>query len=211
MNARQKKKQLKRRNKKLVERYPWLLPYNVWTDKVPKDYDYAYTEADSFPDGWRKAFFKEMHEELREELIRCNFLDKFRVMQIKEKYGSLRYYTCSIPKDCKVNEIIRKYEFLSGYICIDCGKLGVPVVSVNGWYTPICEHCYNRKITRIDKWYTDHGFAPYKYKTYKELLDDVDYDYSMPTVMKVNRCSPGKAWETIETDISDTVNKLCKR
>ena len=209
MNKRQKKKQLKIRNKKLVERYPWLLPYNVWSDKVPKDYDYTYTEADCFPDGWRKAFFKEMHEELREELIKHNYLNKFRVVQIKEKYGRLCYYTGGMPKDCKADEIIHKYEFLSEFICIDCGKLGVPNVSINGWYSPICGPCYNKKIYRMDKWYTDHGYAPAKYKTYDELLDKVDFDYAMPTVRQTS-IRTDKGWETVEIDISDTVNKLVK-
>ena len=30
------------RNKELIERYPYLLPHNIFTDKVPEDYDYSY-------------------------------------------------------------------------------------------------------------------------------------------------------------------------
>ena len=36
MNKRQKKKQIKMKNKKLIKKYPFLLPRNVWTGKVPK-------------------------------------------------------------------------------------------------------------------------------------------------------------------------------
>lgn len=36
--------------KQLVERYPYLLPRNVWTDKVPEDYDYTYCD-----DCWKDA------------------------------------------------------------------------------------------------------------------------------------------------------------
>ena len=208
MNNRQKKKHIKVKNKKLIGRYPWLLPRNRWTDKVPKNYDYTYTEAYCFPAGWRKAFFTEMHEELREELIRCNYLDKFRITQIKEKYGRLCYYTKGIPVDCRVDEIIHKYEHLSKYICIECGKLGVPNIPVNGWYSPTCEHCYNKKIASIDKWYLDHGYEPHQYESYQELLNNVDDDFTLPTVLKVTRRVAGKDWETIEIDISDTVNKL---
>ena len=32
------------------------MPRNRWTGEVPEDYDYSYTELDSMPDGWRKAF-----------------------------------------------------------------------------------------------------------------------------------------------------------
>ncbi len=46
----------KESNQKLIERFPFLIPRNRWTGKVPEDYDYSYTELDSMPDGWRKAF-----------------------------------------------------------------------------------------------------------------------------------------------------------
>ena len=79
-------------NRKLIERFPFLMPRNRWTDKVPEDFDYSYTELDSMPDGWRKAFGEQMCEEIREELVRANYLDQYRITQIKEKYGSLRWY-----------------------------------------------------------------------------------------------------------------------
>lgn len=44
----------KESNQKLIERFPFLIPRNRWTGKVPEDYDYSYTELDSMPDGWRK-------------------------------------------------------------------------------------------------------------------------------------------------------------
>ena len=37
----------KEQNKKLIERYPFLMPRNRWTGKVPEDYDYSYTELDA--------------------------------------------------------------------------------------------------------------------------------------------------------------------
>ena len=46
----------KESNQKLIERFPFLIPRNRWTGKIPEDYDYSYTELDSMPDGWRKAF-----------------------------------------------------------------------------------------------------------------------------------------------------------
>ena len=58
----------KESNQKLIERFPFLMPRNRWTGKVPEDYDYSYTELDSMPDGWRKAFGEQMCEDIREEL-----------------------------------------------------------------------------------------------------------------------------------------------
>ena len=46
------------RNKALLEKYPWLTPYNVWTGKPLEDYNYEYTWADDIPRGWRLAFAK---------------------------------------------------------------------------------------------------------------------------------------------------------
>ena len=44
------------KNKALVDDFPFLLPRNRWTGKVPDDYDYSYTELDAMPEGWRTAF-----------------------------------------------------------------------------------------------------------------------------------------------------------
>ena len=77
-------------NRRLVERYPWLLPRNVWTDQPLEDYDYEFTNFDDIPAGWRKAFGLNMMEDIRKELIKVNYLEDFHVLQCKEKYGELR-------------------------------------------------------------------------------------------------------------------------
>jgi hypothetical protein len=75
--------------KVLVERYPYLLPRNVWNDKVPEDYDYTYIMGiDTIPKGWQKLFLQ-MCEDIRQPLIDADYLDKFRFSQIKEKYNGL--------------------------------------------------------------------------------------------------------------------------
>ena len=84
-------------NRKLVERSPFLLPRNYMNDQVEVGYDYSWTELDSLPDGWRIAFGSDMLEELREILIKGDYLDEYRILQIKEKFGSLRWYDNSFP------------------------------------------------------------------------------------------------------------------
>lgn len=204
MNKRQKKKQKKIKNKKIVKRYPWLLPRNVWDDKLPDDYDYSYSLADCLPDGWRKAFFTEMHEEIRRELIRCNYLKDFRVMQIKEKYARLCYYEAGHPIECNISDIIRKYEHISQYVCIDCGKIDVPVVD-DGWLTPICEKCYNKRQISQKKLYEHIGIKYGRTRLYEELPKSDDY--ILKDYYEVSVYSNGK-WEDIKIDISDTVRKL---
>ena len=80
-------------NKKLIKEFPFLLPRNRFTGEVMSGYDYDFTELDSMPDGWRKAFGLEMCREIKDYLIKHNFpLDEYRIMDIKEKYGTLCWY-----------------------------------------------------------------------------------------------------------------------
>ena len=54
----------KEENKALIERFPFLMPHNRFTDKIPEDFDYHYTELDAMPDGWRIAFGEQMCQEI---------------------------------------------------------------------------------------------------------------------------------------------------
>ena len=63
-----KKHQTKKINKALCERYPFLIPWNRFTGKFIKSYDYSFTELDSMEDGWRNAFGLKMCEEIRDAL-----------------------------------------------------------------------------------------------------------------------------------------------
>jgi len=110
----------KESNQKLIERFPFLIPRNRWTGKVPEDYDYSYTELDSMPDGWRKAFGEQMCEDIRDELVHAEYLNQYRISQIKEKYGTLCWYDFGCTERM-LRDIIPKYERLSARICIRCG------------------------------------------------------------------------------------------
>lgn len=159
MNKRIKKKQVKMANKKLCKRYPFLIPYHRWYGKcmwgnknawyyLPK---YSYTELDAMPDGWRRAFGIQMCEELRKELIKFNYLDKYRITQIKEKYGELRWYDWGIPKNSKIWDIIDKYTELSRHICLHCGR-PAEIINNCGWLEPVCDKCQekiNRRLKNV--------------------------------------------------------------
>ena len=128
----------KEKNKKLIERYPFLIPHDRLTDEVLKDFDYTYTEMDDMPDGWRDAFGEQMCEEIREELVRVGHLEKYRVVQIKEKYGCLCWYDFGGTKKID-REIIPKYSHLSARICVRCGKPATKLSA--GWISPYCDAC----------------------------------------------------------------------
>ena len=127
-------------NKRMVEEFPFLLPKNRWTGKVSEDYDYTYNELDALEYGWKKAFGYELLCELRDELIKGNYLNDYSIAQIKEKYGTLRWYDFGAPEGAY--NIIRKYERLSAEYCYICGSPAT--YETTGWINYVCEDCLVR-------------------------------------------------------------------
>lgn len=144
MNEQQKEIE---RNKVLIEKYPFLLPYNRWTGEVVKNYNYSYTELDDMPQGWRIKFGEEICEEIKQALVKRNCLDKYRIIQIKEKFGFLHWYSNYFITE--VEDIIRKYEAISVKTCIICGKDGK--MRDFGWISPYCDECNEKILKRLIK------------------------------------------------------------
>ena len=192
----------------LCGKYPFLIPKYEWNGEIIEDYDYISTNLDDMPDGWRKAFGEMMCEEIKQELVRCNYLNEYRILQIKEKYGELRWYDNGTPIDCKVPEIIDKYSILSQNICIICGKPDVPIIN-NGWISPYCKKCY----TTPSNWYKEE--YPDKIDEWIEFHTDEwnyfnnkDDNNIMPNSYIVEKWSKEKGDEEITYDISETANKI---
>ena len=162
--------EVKDANKKLVEKFPFLIPTNRWSGQritdgkgfwpdssndVPK-YDYEYTELDEMPIGWRKAFGEQMCQELKDALVKDNILDKYRILQIKEKYGALRWYSNFDTEETA--KVISKYENLSEHICVECGAQATQYTL--SWISPYCDECakkikYDKLIPASEYWQTD--------------------------------------------------------
>ena len=107
-----------------------------------------YTELDSMDKGWRKAFGMNFCKDLRKALIKTGgykLLFRFRILQIKEKYGRLEVYC--IGYNDEINKVISKYSKLSEKTCIRCGK---PATWISkGWISPYCDNCVPDKINAI--------------------------------------------------------------
>ena len=178
-------------NKELIEHFPFLMPRNRWTDKIPDDFDYSYAELDAMPDGWRKAFGERMCEEIREALVEANCLDEYRISQIKEKYGALRWYGFGATQ--KVYDIISKYEYISRFICMFCGRPYAKEFN-DGWISTICENCASeafdishldwvdatddferiKKSLTITGWHNGEKYTReiYVWDTWREIVED---------------------------------------
>lgn len=183
-------------NKKLVERYPFLLPRNVFTDKLIPDYDYEYTLYDEINIGWQIGFGEFLLEDLREALVKNDYLDKFRFTQIKEKYGYLRLYCNGAP--IEVYNVLQKYEFISEYVCIECGSTHACIVDDYGWYLPLCKDCWDKK----NKWREEKGRRVMSYETAvgKNIC-------KLPDSYTIERYSMGEVKKIVH-DISDTTQKI---
>ena len=108
----------------------------------------SHTELDAMELGWRKAFGIQMCKEIRAALLRQSWkaLFKYRITQIKEKFGELRWYDEFSTKD--IEDIIDKYEDISRHTCIVCGKPATKMST--GWICPYCdEHIKDRNYTEI--------------------------------------------------------------
>lgn len=138
-------------NKALIRRYPFLMPSDIWTYKILEGFDYTYSLMDSMPEGWRIAFGDQMLEELREELVRHAYLNDYRILQIKEKFGQLCWYTNAVPKDSKLFEIVQKYENMSLDYCIECGAPSTRMSTE--WISPFCDECAHKLFDQEDNHY----------------------------------------------------------
>ena len=134
MNKRVKeKKRIKMKNKALCKRYPFLIIRDWKDDPIEKDCTYL----DDMPDGWRRAFGIQMCEEIRQVLVKKNQLYTYRIAQVKEKFGGLRWYDYSSAPE--IDRIIYKYEDISYHTCVRCGR---PATKMSrGWICPYCDKC----------------------------------------------------------------------
>lgn len=193
------RKSLRLKNKKLVKKYPWLKPVNVWTGKTPKRYDYSWINWGCIY-GWDIAYgdmyMKELGEAVKDQ-------KNFQILEIKEKFGMQRVYTGGTTKEA--NEIIDKYEFISQGICCQCGKPDVPMIGTS-WISPECFDCfykYHKKPgqTKDDLW-----------PLYKKLAEKPNEDgtWIIPNKRTIKRWDKDGT-HIEEYDISDTLKAIRDR
>ena len=125
-------------NDDLVTKYPFLEARNVWDDKPPEDN--LQTWLDDMPNGWRVRFGNAMCESIKEDLLDGGgeeALRDYRLVQVKEKFGRLRWYSNWTTDP--LEDTISYYEDLSWHTCIRCGKRSKYYTT--GWIAPYCEDC----------------------------------------------------------------------
>ncbi len=168
----------------LKDKYPWLRIISLYSGKV----DDRLTIESEMPEGWYKAFGEMMCEELDAAIKKEGIEDKFCISQIKEKYGSLRFY-CSHSSG-EIGDIISKYERLSENICLFCGKPDVPMLEI-GWISPFCKDCFDTKISDT--------------RPYEKVANG---ETRMADKLKYRQYSKETGYVDIEIDISETAERI---
>ena len=132
----------------------------------------SYSELDAMPNGWRKRFGIQFCKELKEAINKSNvktYKKNFRILQIKEKWGKFQVYVSSYTPE--VDRVIKKYEYLSQYVCIECGEDATK--KTLGWISPYCEkHLPENQvwayINPVYGW-SNTEYEKYNEEIYKEL------------------------------------------
>lgn len=120
-------------NKELCEKFPFI---------QYEEGKYDYTFLDDIPIGWRKTIGIPMCEEIAKELKW--FPDfNYQVLQVKEKFGGLRWYDAGIPDKCAIHSIVHKYEIRSYSYCMNCGAPSYRSYNIMNKPT-LCKECYNQ-------------------------------------------------------------------
>ena len=122
--------------------------------KLVKDFPLLYQQRDwpmthtamcwGFPgDGW-EPLIRELSEKI-EAHNKQNPKNPVEAVQVKEKFGGLRFYVHGAPEE--IWDLIQEAEEKSFRICEFCGKPGKP--RSTGWIKTLCDECYksvqNRK------------------------------------------------------------------
>ena len=123
------------KSKKIIELAPWMF-------KLIESENPIYPICFGFEndDGWYNILYN-----LVSDISKLDKNKEIRVLQIKEKFGGLRFYISSCPNNIfdEVYKKIEQAEFLSEKTCEICGKEGK--IRGEGWLKALCDDCNEKE------------------------------------------------------------------
>lgn len=113
---------------------------------------FEFTWYEMIPYGWRKAFGKKLSKELsktiksliKKSAVNICWQDLITFCDIKEKCGTLRLDVSAVKE---LRHICRKYELLSSFYCINCGRPSKYMTLK--WTEYYCERCFKKNVAKI--------------------------------------------------------------
>ena len=119
-------------------------PIGVWQEKYPLCFKYKCRYGLDFRcgDGWI-VLIDTLFSKIENHLRTCDADTNkdFVIEQIKEKFGSLRFY--AMNADDEIYKMINEVEEKSFETCDECGDAGVLSVR-NVWYKTLCSSCQQK-------------------------------------------------------------------
>jgi len=90
--------------------------------------------------GWYKLVDHLLTELEEKDLIKKTS----KVIQVKEKFGGLRFYIDDVKLEA--HKVIEKYEVKSFSVCEKCGKPGKLRKTKRGWFYTACDECAKERL-----------------------------------------------------------------
>lgn len=149
-------------NLMLLARYPFLNNDGFYT-RYDDGNDDSYATGNmlhSLPAGWTARFGLELCEDIVTVLSRTSenhgidpseAIENYRVEQVKEKLGSLRWYDLAPEYSSDaLSDLVMMYESLSMGTCCVCGSFTDVLFDNGGYVLPECFDCRNASDMRCD-------------------------------------------------------------
>ena len=122
--------------KEIVAKYPFLRARNI-DGTIDTSSRFPMMDLE-LPNGWYKLFFQ-MCDDLKPVLEKEDILNDFYFIQVKEKFNELRCYSGHWVT-YEIQAILRKYEYLSRFICHYCGRPAT--VETKNYIASFCDDCW---------------------------------------------------------------------
>ena len=96
---------------------------------------------EQLPIGWIIAFGDQLADDVIALAKKYNFENEYEVLQIKEKFGGLRWYAGHVPREMyeEHSDLIHDYETMSYRTCVICGAVAEAPKSM--FDQPVCAEC----------------------------------------------------------------------
>ena len=120
--------------KKLFKKYSKLFPHGRKVDPKKSLMNYGICVNE----GWYNLIDK-LCSDIQGVINKAPKVKQIQVIQVKEKFGGLRFYISHGTKE--IFDLIHKAEAESFEICEDCGEIGKNIKTERGWLRTLCKSC----------------------------------------------------------------------
>ena len=139
------------------------------------------------------------------------------ILQVKQKFGGLRYYCQSSQPDnpelfAQINSIIKKYENIAAVTCEVTGNPGVLMKSETGWHKTLDalwaeSTLFHKNYTVVDKTRLNESQPEFDIQRWKKIADDWRKTAKALAVTLGNADIASDVYEDIKDGLYDTIRE----